>query len=88
MDKGAERERSAPIGIEDSEDASAEVVEVPIAESDALYDFDTVVAALGKAVGIRAVKGVEDIGLPVSQHGQDGLKLGQVSQSGIHPKSS
>lgn len=63
-------------------------MEIAIAESCAFYGFDLVVAAFGEAVGIGAVKGVEDVGLPVLQHGQDRDELRQVGQRSIHPKRS
>ena len=33
-----------------------------------LEGFNSMVASLGESIGVKAVKGVEDIGLPVFEH--------------------
>ncbi len=47
------------------EDPVAEVLEIAEAEADALEDFGLVVAALGEAVGVGIVEGVENLVRPV-----------------------
>ena len=51
-----------------SEDTRPEVTEAGHAEGDALERLGGVVHAHSEAVGKRAVEGVQDAGLPVSQH--------------------
>ena len=38
------------------------------AKGNTFDSFNSMVASLGEGVGVRAVKGVEDIGLPVFEH--------------------
>ena len=47
---------------------STEVGEMTKAKGNSLQSFNDIVAAFSKSIGIRAVKSVEDIGLPVFEH--------------------
>ena len=54
--------------IRSLQSASTEVGEMTKAKGNAPQGFDGIVAAFSKSIGIRAVKSVEDIGLPVFEH--------------------
>ena len=76
------------LGVEGEQDTAAEVVEGTVAEGDALNHLDGVVAALGETVGIRTVEGIENVGLPIAQHGEAGVELGNLSGEGKGAKDT
>ena len=51
------------------------MVEITETKSDTLQGFDSVVAAFGETVGIRAIKSVKNIGFPVLEHPSASLEL-------------
>ena len=57
------------------EDPVAEVLEIAEAEADALEDFGLVVAALGEAVGVGMIEGIEYLVRPVMYRLGAGIKL-------------
>ncbi len=61
-------------------------MEIAEAKGNALEGFNAVIAAFGKAVGVRAVKSIEDVGLPVFQHPSACLEFGNMEPVvGIEP---
>ena len=65
---------------------STEVGEIAKAKGNALQSFDGIVAAFSKSIGIRAVKSVEDIGLPVFEHPSASGEFGKLKTvAGIKP---
>ena len=72
--------------IRSLENAGTEVGEIAKAKGNALQSFDGIVAAFSKSIGIRAIKSIEDIGLPVFEHpsaSREFVKLKTVA--GIKP---
>jgi hypothetical protein len=74
------------VRIKGHQNAASEVIKAAVSISDALHNFDGVVDAFGKAVGIRAVKSIKNIRLPVFEHCQAGIKFRDVGSKSIHTK--
>ena len=56
------------------------------AKGNSLQSFNDIVAAFSKSIGIRAVKSVEDIGLPVFEHPSASGEFGKrKTVAGIKP---
>ena len=61
-------------------------MEIAKAKGNTFEGFNTVVAAFSEAIGVRTVKSIEDIGLPVYQHPSAWLEFGQMYPvTGIEP---
>lgn len=56
------------------------------AKGNALESFNAVVAAFGEAVGVRTVKSIEDIVLPVFEHSSTNFELWKMQPvTGVEP---
>ena len=72
--------------IRSLENAGTEVGEIAKAKGSALEGFNRIVAPLRESIGIRAVKSIEDIGLPVFEHPSASREFGKLKTViGIKP---
>ena len=74
--------------MEGQKDTASEIAEVTVAVGDALNHLNGIVATLSEPVGVGAIEGVEDVWLPVLQHGETILELGDIGGEGKHTESA
>ena len=68
------------------QNASTEVGKMTKAKGNALQGFDGTVTVLGESIGVRAVKSVENIRLPVFEHPSASGEFGKLKTvAGLKP---
>ena len=72
--------------LEGPEDTRAEVVKRSVTKGNTFENLDFVVASFCKAVGIRAIKGIEDIGFPVFQSSKERVEFRNIGNHCVSPE--
>ena len=72
--------------LEGPEDTRAKVVKRTVTKGNALENLDFVVATFCEAVGIRAIKGVEDVWFPVFQSSKERAEFRNIGNHCVSPE--
>ena len=72
--------------LEGPEDTRAEVVKRAVTKGNTFENLDFVVASFCEAVGIRAIKSIEDVRFPVFQNSKERIEFRNIGNHCVNPE--